>query len=329
MKTRGLICSVIISLTLGSASAWAFDLQGHRGARGVMPENTIPAFAYALSTGVSTLELDLAVTQDGTVIVSHNPNPSSALVRTGKGEWVAPDAPAFFTMPLSEVQTFDVGTLNPNSRYASRYPKQKQLDGVKIPTLADVFALAAKAGNKDVRFNIETKLHPGKPDLTPAPDDFAEAVLAVVKAHGLEERVTIQSFDWRTLMDVQKKAPGVTTAYLTAQQKWLDNVERGKPGASPWTGGLDADDFPTTADMIAKAGGKVWSPYHMDISQDDIAKAQKLGLKVKVWTVNDPARMAELIDMGVDGIITDDPATLRQVMADNGLALPVATPVSP
>jgi len=112
------------------------------------------------------------------------------------------------------------------------------------------------------------------------------------------------------------------------QQKWLDNIEVGKPGASPWTAGLDIDDFASLPDMVAKAGGDVWSPFHGDVDQAAIDRAHELGLKVKVWTVNDAPRMAELIDMGVDGIITDFPAMLREVMEKKGLDLPEPTPVS-
>lgn len=318
-----------LALIHASAAAQPLDLQGHRGARGAMPENTLPAFAYALTTGVTTLELDLGVARDGTVIVAHDPAPPPALARGPDGKWVAPGAPAFFTLTRAQIGTYDVGSIDPKSRYRNRFAGQKQMDNVPIPTLGEVFDLARRAGNTGVRFNIETKLNPAKPDMTPAPADFAAGVLAVAAAHGVKGRVTIQSFDWRTLAEVQRQAPGVTTAYLSAQQKWFDNIELGKPGASPWTAGLDADDFSSLADMIAKAGGDVWSPFYRDVDRGSVARAHELGLKVKVWTVNDPKAMAEMIDMGVDGIITDYPARLREVMAARGLDLPPATPVEP
>jgi len=317
-----------IAILQTPAFAQSLDLQGHRGARGVMPENTLPGFAYTLTTGVTTLEFDLGVSKDGTVIVNHNRTLSPALVRGGDGKYVSKDAPAFVSLTLEQIKSYDVGSVDPNSRYRGRFADQKQMNGVPIPTLAEVFDLAKKAGNDIVRFNIETKLHPEKPGETLAPEAFAAAVLDVVKAHGLTDRVTIQSFDWRTLTAVQKAAPAVTTAYLSAQQKWLDNIALGKDGASPWTAGLDIDDFTSLPDMVAKAGGDVWSPFHGDVDQAAIDRAHELGLKVKVWTVNDAARMEELIGMGVDGIITDFPAMLREVMEKKGLELPTPTPVT-
>lgn len=327
LKLFAVLVSVAVIQT--AAVAQTLDLQAHRGGRAVMPENTLPAFAYALTTGVSTLELDLGVSKDGTVIVSHNRSLSPDLARGPDGKYVSPGAPALFSLTLEQIKSYDVGSIDPNSRYRGRFAKQKQMDGVTIPTLSEVFELAARAGNDRVRFNIETKLDPGKPGETPPPADFVASVLDVVNAQGLAGRVTIQSFDWRTLAEVQRQAPGVTTVYLSAQQKWLDNIGKGKPGASPWTAGLDIDEFASLPDMIARAGGDVWSPFHRDIDQKAIDRAHELGLKVKVWTVNDAGRMAELIDMGIDGIITDVPAVLRDVMAKKGIALPKATPVTP
>jgi glycerophosphoryl diester phosphodiesterase len=294
-----------------------------------MPENTLPGFAYALTTGVTTLEMDVAVSLDGTVIVSHDSMLSPALTRDANGDWLSQQGPALFALPVARIKSYDVGSINPDSRNARRFPDQKRMNGISIPTLDEVFDLVKRAGNRTVRFNIETKLNPGKPALSPSPPEFAAAVLAVVERHGLADRVTIQSFDWRTLQEIQRLNGGIRTSYLTAQQKWLDNIELGKPGVSPWTAGLDADDFSSIPDMIAKAGGRVWSPFHREADRQSVGRAHELGLEVAAWTVNDRDRMAEMIDMGVDGIITDDPALLREVMAARGLPLPPVTPVEP
>ncbi len=317
------------SLIFTPAVAWSLDLQGHRGARGKMPENTLPGFAYALTTGVSTLEMDLAASQDGIVIVTHETKLSPALARDANGEWLSQQGPAFFALPVARIKTYDVGSINPNSRHARRFPDQKRMNGISIPSLDEVFDLVKRSGNRSVRFNIETKLNPGKPALSPSPAEFAAAVLAVVERRGLADRVTFQSYDWRTLQEIQRRNVGIRTSYLTVQQEWLDNIELGKSGVSPWTAGLDADDFSSIPDMIAKAGGRIWSPFHREVDQKSITRAHELGLEVAVWTVNGRDRMAEMIDMGVDGIITDYPALLREVMAARGLPLPPATPVDP
>ena len=150
-----------------------------------------------------------------------------------------------------------------------------------------------------------------------------EAILNIARDNAMLERVTIQSFDWRTLRETQRQAPGVPTAYLTAEQKWFDNIERGKDGNSAWLAGLDIDAFDgSVPHAIAASNGSIWSPFHGDITASDIAIAHQLGLKVVVWTVNEESRMEELIGMGVDGIITDYPDRLRLVMRRLNMELP-------
>ena len=154
-------------------------------------------------------------------------------------------------------------------------------------------------------------------------------VLNVARDKNFLHRITIQSFDWRTLRETQKQAPGVPTSYLTVQQRWKDNIQKDKPGPSPWTAGFDIDDFNGSIPrMIEAAGGHIWSSYYREITAGGIALAHELGLLVKVWTVNDVAHMESLITMGVDGIITDYPECLREVLEKNGSPLPVPTPVA-
>lgn len=327
-SAAGSVRLVVAVLLLVSGQASGFDLQGHRGARGLMPENTLPAFALALEIGVSTLELDLAVTRDRDVVVMHDPRFQPALARDRQGAWLRQPSPSVRSMSLSEVKSYDVGRLNPASKYAEAYPEQQPVDGARVPTLAEVFRLVKDAGNQQVSFNIEIKINPEQRHLTWSPRDFVAAVLGVVRAHGMESRVTVQSFDWRALRIVQQMAPAVKTAYLTVNQEWLSNLQPGRPGPSPWLGGLDIDDFGgSTARAVKAAGGAIWSSYHREISAAAIRQARDLGLEVNVWTVNDPGRMRELIEMGVDGIITDYPDRLRKVLESLGLPLPPSTPV--
>lgn len=308
----------------------AFDLQAHRGGRGLSPENTLPAFANALSLGVSTLELDTQITSDEVIVVGHDPVLLSKIVRDAEGRFLAGPGPAVRSLSFAELQRYDVGRINPEDRYAKTFATQTAVDGTRMPKLADVFALVRKARNTDVRFNIETKLDPGKPELSPAPDAFADALVALVKTEGLAERVAIQSFDWRPLLRVGKVAPEIPRVCLTAEQRWLDNVRIGQPGPSPWTAGLDVDDQGGSVPALVKAAGcAVWSPFFSDASVERIAEAKRLGLKIIVWTVNEAADMASMIDRGVDGIITDYPDILRTVMTEKKLPLPTPTPVVP
>jgi glycerophosphoryl diester phosphodiesterase len=310
--------------------AAAFDLQGHRGARGLAPENTLPGFAKALGLGVTTLEMDLAVTRDGVVVVSHDPALNADLTRGPDGRWLAAPTPRILDLTLAELKRYDVGRLRPGAPYAALYPDQVPADGTRIPALREVYDLARRAGNDEVRFNVETKIDPGRPELTPPPAAFVKAVVDVVRAARAAGRTTIQSFDWRTLKEVQKLAPEIETVCLTSEELGGRQLARGQPGASPWLGGLDADDYGGSAPrLVAAAKCPVWSPRFRDLTAQSLAEARRLGLRVVPWTANEPADMKALIEMGVDGLITDRPDRLREVMRQMRLPLPKATAVAP
>jgi len=314
---------LVIAITGLTSVAQAFDLQGHRGARGLMPENTLPGFAKALAIGVTTLELDLAVTADSRVVVSHNPRLEPEIARYPNGEWLVQSSPTIHSMTLATLKTYDVGRLNPASKYAERYPAQRPVDGTPVPTLGEVFELVNESGSQTVRFNIEVKINPERPELTFPPRKFVEVVIDVVRRYKMEDRVVLQSFDWRALSEVQELAPEITTSYLTVNQRWMSNLQTGVDGSSPWLDGLDVDNFDGSAvRAIRAAGGDVWSAFHREVDAESIKLAHELGLSVSVWTVNETSRMYELIEMGVDSIITDYPDRLRRVMLELGLPLP-------
>ena len=305
----------------------ALDIHGHRGARGLAPENTLPAFAKALALGVSTLELDCAITRDGVVVVSHDPALNPDIARGPDGKWLQQTGPAIRSLNYQELQRYDVGRTNPASAYGKRWPAQQAVDGTRIPRLADVFALVRKSGNETVRFNIETKISPLAPGDTTDPEDFARKLIAAVRAARMADRTAIQSFDWRTLAVVQREAPEIPTVYLTSVSGFMDNIQA--KGDSPWTAGHRARDHGGSIPRLIKAaGGAVWSPYQGDLTRAVIKEAQALGLKVVAWTVNDPAGMRRMIEWGVDGIISDRPDLLRKVAGEMGVALPPSSPVS-
>jgi glycerophosphoryl diester phosphodiesterase len=309
------------------SSAHALDIQAHRGGRGLLPENTLPAFAHALALGVSTLELDCAITRDDVVVVSHDPLLNPDITRDAQGLWLERPGPPIWRLSFEALQRYDVGRIRPGSRYAARFATQKAVDATRVPRLIDVFALARRAGNETVRFNIETKLSPADPDSTDAPESFARKVIQTARASSMTQRVTIQSFDWRTLKVVQQEAPEIPTVYLTAQQDFMDNILAAESG-SPWTAGLHVSHFSGSIPrMVKAAGGAVWSPYYAEVTAEAVREAQRLGLKVVVWTVNAEADMRRMIELRVDGIISDYPDRLRNVAAQAGIALPVATPL--
>jgi len=321
-------CLLAIGLAVTTTASQALDLQGHRGARGLAPENTLPAFAKALALGVSTLELDCAITRDGVVMVSHDPALNPDITRGPDGKWLEKTGPAIWSLTFNELQRYDVGRLNPSNAYAKRWPEQRPVDGTRIPRLADVFALVRKSGNETVRFSIETKISPLEPGQTTGPEDFARKLVAAIREGGMARRATIQSFDWRTLQVVQKEAPEIATVYLTVQKGFMDSIQADQP-QSPWTAGYRFRDHGSVPRMVKGAGGAVWSPYYAEITREQVKEARSLGLKVVVWTVNGEADMRRMIEWLVDGIISDRPDLLRQVAGKMGVSLPRPTPVTP
>ncbi len=306
----------------------ALDLIGHRGARGLAPENTLPGFARALAIGVSGFELDCAVTRDGIVVIYHDALLNPDITRGPDGKWLEGVCPTISTLTYAELQRYDVGRIKPGSDYARRFPDQQPVDGTRIPRLADLFALVRKSGNETLRFSLELKVSPLAPERTIGPEDFARAVIGVVREEGMVRRASILSFDWRTLAAARKEAPDIPTVCLTAQQTWQDNVLAGGTSSS-WTAPLHVSRFggslPRT---INAAGGSAWASYYGELTSESVQEAHSLGLKVMAWTVNEETDVRSMMALGVDSIISDYPDRLRRLAGAAGVALPDATPVT-
>jgi glycerophosphoryl diester phosphodiesterase len=305
-----------------------FDLEAHRGGRALFPENTLVSFSNALSMGVATLELDIGVTKDGAIVVSHERHLNPDLARGADGNYVAAPGTPFVRLSLDEVKQFDVGQIRPGSAYAAQFPQQRPVPGTRIPTLKELIDLVRRSGDTRVRLNIETKIDPNHPDESPDPERFVALLLELLRAEKFEDRVMVQSFDWRTLQLVQKLAPKIPTVYLTIQAGKEPTVFLDK--ASVWNAGFNpaghGGSLPRT---IKAAGGAIWSPFFGDVTPALIGEAHALGIAVVVWTVNKEADMSRLIEMGVDGIISDHPDVLRKVAGEKGIALPKGFPVTP
>lgn len=321
-------CLIALGLILVNAihAVSAVEVQGHRGARGLAPENTLPGFARALEIGVDVLELDVAVTADGVVVASHDPQLDPALTRGPDGQWIREHDLLISRMTYAELKNFDVGRINPDSSYARKFPGQTPVDATPVPSLLELAALVRRTGNRKVRFNVEIKSRPDRPDLTLPPEDFADRVVATLRESGIAERAVVQSFHWRALDRVRAVAPEIDTACLTSERDWLNNVNRGN-GRSAWTG-MDVEAFGGSVPRLVQATGcAIWSPYHAEVTSALVDEAHALNLRVVAWTVNAPEDMASLIGLGVDGIITDYPDRLRTLLQSRGIAIPAPTPV--
>ncbi len=300
----------------------AFDLQGHRGARGHAPENTLEGFRRALAIGVTTLEMDLALTADGVVVVHHDEALNTDITRGADGRYIDAAAAA----PLRQLSgdalsELDVGRIRPGTAYAMRFPDQIPVDGARIPTLAAVFALAEELSGGTIRYNIELKRSPTHPDRTADPETFARAALAAVDAASVRDRVTLQSFDFACL-DALRTLAGDTVDDLT-----LACLTHTADDPAFWLGGRSlADHDGSWPALVHAAGCDIWSPSFADLDGPAVQEAHALGLRVIPWTVNDPTKIAEAHALGVDGLISDYPDRVRADLAARGEALPTAFP---
>jgi glycerophosphoryl diester phosphodiesterase len=292
---------------------------GHRGGAGLAPENTLSAFRQALDLKVDAVELDVLLTSDRKLVVHHDYRLKQEIARTTDGKWLKDrSGPAIKDLTVVELKAYDVGRLKPYTKYARRYPKQKPVDGERIPTLREVVSLLKSREDCKTQIWVEIKTSPEKPDMTPPPEVVANAVVQVLREENFATHARILSFDWRSLVHVQKIAPEIPTVYLSLEGRNLNNIKAGQPGASPWMAGLDIDDFNGSIPQAVKAaGGRYWAPYYKHITYDLLNEAHELGLQVFAWTPDERGAMVRLIEIGVDGIITNRPDILQSIFSGN------------
>ena len=288
-------------------------LFGHRGARGLLPENTLEGFAGIAALDLTGAEFDVGLTADGVAVVHHDPRLNPDVARDADGAWLAPDAaPLLRERTLADLGNFDVGRLRPGSDYAARYPEQKPVEGARIPTLD---AVIASLSGRDML--IEVKTFPDRPELTAPPEQMAEAVIACLRRHGALDRTVLFAFDWRVLRAAAAAAPTLRRCCLTepetisAGSLWLDGCDLGAFGGN----------LPRA---VAATGAVCWAPFHAMLKENEIREAHALGLTVLPWTVNTPEAFDRMIQLGVDGMISDRPDLARAAIGRAGLKVAAA-----
>jgi glycerophosphoryl diester phosphodiesterase len=313
-----------------------FDLQAHRGGIGMTTEESLEGFGKAMRLGVSTLELDTHITRDEKVVVNHDRQVSAQKCRdttpVTPGDPMYPYVGKYIKdLTLAQIKTMDCGY-----QQLPGFPEQEQIPGFRMVELKDVLNLVKSYHANQITLNIETKVEAGAPEQTAPRELFVRRVFEEIRASGIERQVTIQSFDWGALMLMHRFAPTWPLVALTN----FDFLQVGQPGASPWLGGIDVDDY--GGDFVRAAAaipgvmalspvygfpqnGKVGDPgFRFSVDPTMVAAAHARGLTVIPWTCDDPATVEALMDMGIDGIITNYPNHVRQIMADRGMRLPKA-----
>ena len=289
---------------------------GHRGAAGLLPENTLAAFKRGCELGIDAIELDVLLSADGELVVHHDFKLKPEIARTADGAWIPSGSqPAIKDLTLAQLKTYDIGRLQPKTSYAARYPEQNPVDGERIPTFKEAIDLFKQSCSPPTRLFVEIKTSPEEPGMTPAPEVLSDRVVKMLKEEGIAERAWILSFDWRNLVHIQKTAPEIATVYLTIVGAGLNNLKPNQPGASPWMAGLDIDDFDGSAPRAVKAaGGRIWSPFFKNLTPESLAEARQLGLLVSVWTPDTPEDLKKLIEIKVDAITTNRPDVLKKLL---------------
>jgi glycerophosphoryl diester phosphodiesterase len=309
------------------------QVYAHRGARSFAPENCIPGYTTGLTIGTHWVDMDIVMTKDRQVVVSHDIRLNPDIVRGPDGKYITNRLLAK-DLTLAEIQMYDIGRMDPQSAYSRYFPVQLGMDGVHMPTLRDVIRYVNSKTNVQVGFQIEFKTDPEHNEWTFTPAEFASALYKILSEEGIVTICEIQSFDWRCLYELQKIDSRVRTAYLTewdneagCQYSFFDP----DPAiAGLWTGGVLVKDHKNSIpQMVKDMGGACWEPEDVELTKETLDEAHGLGLKVVVWTwpehsgaAFDAALVSKLIDWGVDGIITDDPGQLISMLSARGYSLP-------
>ena len=288
-------------------------LIGHRGARGVMPENTMEGFAFTLKIGVRAMEFDVVLTRERTPVITHNHHLLNAATRGRDGNWLTGDELKVSELSLDEIKQLDVGGLDGRTIYGQRFPDQVFLSGVRVPRLVELLDLAVQPEGRDLLLLLEMKSEASQCQDRVA---IVREVVREVRSRGLESRTILHSFDWSILEECARIAPEMPRSYLSQRPENADDPgEDSQKSVAP-----DFDALGTSIPRaVADAGGKLWCPYFMDVTADLVAEAQGLGLLVLAWTANEVDDINAMIDAGVDGIITDYPGRAQRILLSRGL----------
>ncbi|MEA2067478.1 MAG: glycerophosphodiester phosphodiesterase [Thermotogota bacterium] len=298
-----IIVFLLISISFSERILPYFDLQGHRGCRGLRPENTLEAFEHALEIGVTTLELDTGITKDSVPVVSHDRalNPQKTRIN---GTFITEEI-LIKDITYEELSQYDVGVM----RSDYDWPRQKEIPCAKIPRLEDVFVLVKEyeeLQDRKIMLNIETKISPSAPEKTFSPEEFVEILLELIEEYEMEDRVIIQSFYWKTIMLVKEKNSSIKTAALLTSSRMF---------STKWLNGLRFASFGFDVGNLVKASGAdFFSPSYSDCSDKWVESAHDQCIPVIPWTINDKETMKDFIEKGVDGIITDYPDILKDLL---------------
>ena len=281
-------------------------IYGHRGARGVLPENTLDSFQYLFDNDIKAYETDILISKDLVPVITHDFRLSPSMTKDSEGNWIENEDIKIIDLTYDQISKFEVGSLNKLTKYGRRFLNQKKLPNQKIPKLSQLLDLTTKNNNSNLIINLEIKSTPVQENLTPSPEMLAKIVLDEVNKSSLIDKIIYSSFDWRVLREIKNYNSEIPRAYLTQDQRNIYDQ-------SPWMDFTPLHNNVDLPKLIKAHGGKAWHPYHKNINEKNIKIAQSENLPVNVWTVNKEKDMVRMIDYGVDGIMTDYPVQLKEL----------------
>ena len=282
-------------------------IYGHRGARGVLPENTLESFKYLFENNIHAYETDILISKDFIPVITHDFRLDPSYTKDINDNWIEDENIKIIDLTYDQILQFDVGTLNKLSKYGRKFINQKSLQNQKIPKLSELLKLTSDNIVEDLLINLEIKSTPIEKNLTPEPDEMVKIIIDEVSRSNLEDRIIYSSFDWRVLREIKERDSKIPRAYLTsgARGKIYDK--------SPWLDFTPLHNGVELPELIKALGGSAWHPNYKDVNKEIVQISYDKGLPVNVWTVNRESDMLRMIDYGVDGIMTDYPLKLKEL----------------
>ena len=282
-------------------------IYGHRGARGVLSENTLESFKYLFENNIHAYETDILISKDFIPVITHDFRLDPSYTKDINDNWIEDENIKIIDLTYDQILQFDVGTLNKLSKYGRKFINQKSLQNQKIPKLSELLKLTSDNIVEDLLINLEIKSTPIEKNLTPEPDEMVKIIIDEVSRWNLEDRIIYSSFDWRVLREIKERDSKIPRAYLTsgARGKIYDK--------SPWLDFTPLHNGVELPELIKALGGSAWHPNYKDVNKEIVQISHDKGLPVNVWTVNRESDMLRMIDYGVDGIMTDYPLKLKEL----------------
>ena len=278
----------------------------------MLPENTLDSFQYLFDNDINAYETDILISKDSIPVITHDFHLDPSLTQDEEGNWLEDENIKIIDLTYDQISKYEVGSLNKLTKYGRRFLNQKKLENQKIPKVSELLDLTSKNKISDLVINLEIKSTPVQENLTPSPEEMVKIVLEEVNQFNLTDKIIYSSFDWRVLREIKNYNPEIPRAYLSFEQQGsgsFGNIY----DQSPWMDFTPLHNNVDLPKLIKALGGQAWHPFYRNVTEKIINISHNENLPVNVWTVNDEEDMLRMIDIGVDGIMTDYPVQLKEL----------------